>query len=571
MHKYRSLFRYAGRQRRSFLLIVGLTVAAAALAASQPWPMKLAVDHVLGRLPLPAAAGGIFRGIGLEPTPLVLLAVAALGGLLLFALNSVVETFLVKRWTVAGRRMVYDLAEELFARLQRRSLLFHARHPVGDAMSRVTEDSWCIYRALDALCFAPAQALLTMGLMIFLMSRLDGMLTLIVVVGAPFVVLASFLVGRPLRAAARLRREIESRSQSHLQQTLTGIPVVQAFGQEDRERIRFEEFADHAIRIQQYSTLLGSVNSLGAGLVAALGSGIILWVGAHRVLSGELSIGGILVFIVYLNSLQTQIKTLAGVHGTLRNAQAGADRVWEVLAAAPDLPEKPGAAAPAGQGRVRFENVVFGYEEGGPSILRGVSLEVEPGQTIAIMGASGAGKTTLVNLIPRFLDPWQGRVLVDGTDVRGLSLASLRAQVAMVLQEPFLQAASVAENIAFGRPDATRAEIEAAARAANAHEFIQQLPQGYDTVIGERGATLSGGERQRLAIARALLKDAPILILDEPTSALDAETEASVLEALERLKAGRTTFLIAHRPSTVRMADRVVVLQEGIIAPEVGK
>jgi ATP-binding cassette subfamily B protein/subfamily B ATP-binding cassette protein MsbA len=214
---------------------------------------------------------------------------------------------------------------------------------------------------------------------------------------------------------------------------------------------------------------------------------------------------------------------------------------------------------------VRLEQVTFGYEPGRP-VLRAVTLEVQPGETLALVGATGAGKTTLVNLIPRFFDPWEGRVLVEGRDVREVGLQSLRGQLALVLQEPFLLAATVAENIAFGRPDAARPEIEAAARTANAHDFIARLPQGYDTEIGERGATLSGGERQRLAIARALLKNAPILILDEPTSALDAQTEQSLLEALERLMQGRTTFLIAHRLSTVRRADRIVVLQEGQIA-----
>lgn len=565
MHKYRTIFRPAARQRRSFAAIGALTVVAAALAAGQPWPMKLAVDHVLNKLPLPPALAGVFQKMGLEPAPLVLLAVATLGGLALFALNSLVEATLVKQWTVGGRRMVYDLSEELFARLQRRSLLFHSRHPVGDTLSRVTEDSWCIYRVLDALCFAPAQALLTIGLMVVLMAQLDTTLTLMAVAVAPWLVAASFLVGQPLRAAARLQREIESRIQAHVQQTLTGLSVVQAFAQEDRERVRFERFADSAIRVQQYSTWLGSLNSLGSGLVTALGTGVILWVGARHVLAGGLSLGGLLVFVVYLNSLQTQMKTLAGVHTALRRAQAGADRVLEVLAATPDLPEKPRAAAlPPVRGRVQFEDVVFGYEPGRP-VLRGVSLEAEPGQTIAIMGASGAGKTTLANLLPRFFDPWEGRVRIDGTDVRDVPLQSLRRQVALVLQEPFLFPVSVAENIAYGRPDAPRADIEAAARTANAHGFITELPQGYDTILGERGGTLSGGERQRLAIARALLKNAPILILDEPTSALDAATERLVLEALERLMAGRTTFLIAHRPSTVRQADRVVVLKDGVI------
>jgi ATP-binding cassette subfamily B protein/subfamily B ATP-binding cassette protein MsbA len=279
-----------------------------------------------------------------------------------------------------------------------------------------------------------------------------------------------------------------------------------------------------------------------------------------------LTIGDQLAFLFWFSLLQSQMKVFADIYSKLQGVSASVDRAIEVLETGPDVADKPSAIPlPPVRGHVRFQDVFVGYERGRP-VLRGLSLEALPGQTLAIVGATGAGKSTLVNLILRFLDPWEGRVLVDGYEVRDVQLKTLRAQVAMVLQEPFLFPLSIADNIAYGRPEASRAEIEVAARAANVHEFISRLPQGYDTIIGERGATLSGGERQRLSIARALLKDAPILILDEPTSALDAETEHSILDALERLMKGRTTFLIAHRLSTVRHADRIVVLQDGQIA-----
>jgi len=379
-------------------------------------------------------------------------------------------------------------------------------------------------------------------------------------------VCASLLVGKPLRAAAKLRREIESRIQAHIQQTLTGIPVVQAFGQEEREQEKFEKFADSAIRVQQRSTLIGSVNSLTSGLITTLGTGIILWFGARHVLAGELTIGSLLVFLVYLNSLQTQMKTFTGVYTTMLGLSASIDRVAEVLETEPEVADKPGAhAMPAIRGEIRFENVSFGYDPNQP-VLCDVSLSATPGETIAIVGATGAGKSTLVNLIPRFFDVNAGRVLIDGNDVRDLRVADLRANISIVLQEPFLFPFSIAENIAYGRTSATRDEIVAAAQAANAHEFIERLPRGYDTVIGERGATLSGGERQRIAIARAFLKNAPLLILDEPTSALDAETEQSILSALQRLMQGRTTFVIAHRLSTIRRATKIIVLDRGRVA-----
>jgi len=560
MQRILKVLRYAGRQRPRFIVIALLTLLASALVALQPWPMKLLVDHVLGAKPIPE----LLKGFG--STPQTLLVAIVLGGLALFVVNSLLDAALTWLWTVAGRRIVYDLAEDLFAKLQRRSLLFHSRNSVGDTMSRITVDCWSVHKLVDALCFAPAHALLTIAVMIALMSQLDVTLTWIALVTAPLMVAASFLLGKPLRAAAKLKREIESRIQAHIQQTLTGIPVVQAFGQEEREQEKFERFADSAIRVQQRSTLIGSVNSLTSGLITTLGTGVILWFGATHVLADTLTIGSLLVFLVYLNSLQTQMKTFTGVYTTVQGLSASVDRVAEVLESAPEISDRPGARPlPPVRGEVRFENVSFEYEPGRP-VLREVSLGASPGETIAIVGATGAGKSTLVNLIPRFFDPTAGRVSIDGHDVRDVRLADLRAAVSIVLQEPFLFPFSIAENIAYGRPAASRDEIAAAARAANAHDFIERLPRGYDTVIGERGATLSGGERQRLVIARAFLKNAPILILDEPTSALDAVTEQAILSALQRLMEGRTTFVIAHRLSTIRRATKIVVLEHGRVA-----
>jgi ATP-binding cassette subfamily B protein/subfamily B ATP-binding cassette protein MsbA len=300
--------------------------------------------------------------------------------------------------------------------------------------------------------------------------------------------------------------------------------------------------------------------------MTALGTAAILWIGARHALAGSLSVGSILVFLTYLSSLYAPLETLMYTSATIQGASGSARRVLEVLRIEPEVSDGVGAAGVGrSAGHVRLEGVTFGYEPGRP-VLRGVTLEARPGQTVAVVGLTGAGKTTLVSLIPRFFDPWDGRVTLDGRDVRSLRVRDLRAQVGLVLQEPFLFPLSVAENIAYGRPGATRAEVEAAARAANAHAFIERLPGGYDAVVGPRGATLSGGERQRVSIARAILRDAPVLILDEPTSALDAETEGLLLGALRRLAAGRTTLVIAHRLSTVRAADHIVVLEDGRVA-----
>ena len=559
MHDYLRLFAYARRQRGFLAVVFLLTVAASAVGALQPWPIKLLIDHVLEKRPLPSW----LSSIGEDPSALIpWLAVATL---VVFLLNAAIDAALAWSWTVAGRRMVYQLAQDLFAQLQRRSLLFHKRASVGDLMGRVSVDNWCLYQLVDAVLFAPGHALLSIGLMIFLMSRLDVQLTWISLAIAPAMVAASFFVGKPLRLAARLKREIETRIQAHIQQTLTGIPVVQAFGQEERENLRFKGFAEEAIRTQQRTALLGSVNSLTTGLVTALGSGLVLWVGARQVMAGTLELGSLLVFLFYLTALQAQMKIFATLFTTLSGLSGSVQRVLEVLDAAPELADPPHPSEPRTlTGTLRFENVSFGYEPGRP-VLKNVDFEIRRGETVALVGGSGAGKTTLAQLVPRFADPWEGRVLIHGQDLKQWSIKSLREQVALVLQETFLLPLTVEENIRLGRPTASRAEVEAAAKAANASEFIAALPQGYDTVMDEHGATLSGGERQRLAIARALLKDAPILILDEPTSALDAVTEAQILEALERLMQGRTTLIIAHRLATIRRANRIDVLDHGQI------
>jgi ABC-type multidrug transport system fused ATPase/permease subunit len=566
LRKYRSLLRYALANRTGWALIVATTFLSSAVGLLQPWPMQVVIDHVLGGQAMPGPLARLANLLPGANSPRGLLLWAVLAGLLFFAAYSAVDVILTRAWIRVGQGMVYRLAGDLFAHIQRRSLLFHSRNPVGDSMSRITGDSWCAYKVTDNFLFTPAQAVVLSAGIVAVMASMDFRLTLLALAVAPLMAGTPFLVSRSLRLAARARREIESRLQSHLQQSLSGIQVVQAFAQEDREQGRFQELTGLALRAQRRSTLVASLCNLASGLAATLGTGAVLWFGSRAVLEGRLSLGELLVFLTYLTALQGHLKALTGAFTTLQEVSASVDRVLEMLEADLEVSDVAGAEGlERASGHVRLEGVTFGYEPGRP-VLRGVSLEARPSQTVAVVGLTGAGKTTLVSLVPRFFDPWEGRVTLDGRDVRSLRLRDLRGQVGLVLQEPFLFPLSVAENIAYGRPGASRAEVEAAARAANAHAFIERLPQGYDTVVGQRGATLSGGERQRLSIARALLKDAPVLILDEPTSALDAETEGLLMGALRRLMAGRTTLLIAHRLSTVRAADRIVVLHEGRVA-----
>jgi ATP-binding cassette subfamily B protein len=565
MRKYRRLIRYAAREWPALLTILVLTSLYSVMAALQPWPLKLLADYALGSgpgaahpawLPDLTAPGWILS--------------AALLSLVLFLANSALDTGLTWAWSAAGQRMVYDLAADLFHRLQRLSILFHSRRNVGDSLSRLTGDTWCVYTVTEGLLVAPLQNLLqlvTIGAVAWKMDPTLAMLTLAV---APLLGASALVFGKPLKRRTRFSREAQARLLSFVHQTLGAIPMVQAFNTADRNRRKFEALADETVAVAQRQTVIKTIYEMVNGFTVTLGTGVVILVGGRRVLDGTLSIGSLLVFLGYLRSLHGACRGLMGIYSSLKSAEASLDRVNEILETGEEVPEAPDAqplpARPAGKaGSIRFENVTFGYTLGEP-VLREISLEARAGETVALVGATGAGKSTLVSMIPRLFDPWSGRILFDGMDLRRARVADVRARVAVVLQDPFLLPLPVSQNIAYGRPGAGTAEIEAAARAANAHEFIVTMPDGYATILGERGTTLSGGQRQRIAIARAFLMDAPVLILDEPTAALDAGTEALLLEALKRLQAGRTTFIIAHRLSTIRHADRILLLDQGRIA-----
>jgi ATP-binding cassette, subfamily B, bacterial len=566
--KYARILRYALREWPVLLMILAITAISSAMAALQPWPLKILVDHALGDATIPAPVRSLLEALSLAPTPAALIVAAAAASLGIFMLNAAADTGLTWAWAAAGQRMIYDLAADLFRQLQRLSLAFFSRRTVGDSLNRLTGDSWCVYTVTEGLAISPVRNVLTLATVGAVAWALDPMLTALSLVFVPAVASWAFFYGRCIKRRARQQREAQSRLTAFVQQTIAAVPVIQAFTREQRNRDDFRCLSADAVAVSQQNALLDQTFSLVNSTATTAGVAV-LYVGGQKVLSGALSLGSLLVFIAYLRSIEGATRGLLKTYVDLKDAEASIDRVLEVLDADEEVRDAPGAISlpprPTGQrGHVRLEGVTFGYEPGRP-VLQDVSLEAHPGETVALVGPTGAGKSTLVSLIPRFFDPWQGRVVLDGCDVRDVQLASLRARIALVLQEPFLLPLSVADNIAYGRPDASREEVIAAAVAANADTFIRRLSAGYDTVLGERGATLSGGERQRLAIARALVKDAPVLILDEPTSALDAGTEALLLEALERLMVGRTTFVIAHRLSTVRSADRVVVLEDGRI------
>ena len=454
-------------------------------------------------------------------------------------------------------------------RLQRLSVLFHARQEVGDSLSRLSTDTWSIYSIAASLLISPIQQLMTLGAIVWIAWGLDRQLACLSFVVAPLIAAASLFFGKYLKNRAMGARIAQSRLTSFIQQTLSAIPLVQSVGAQDRNNREFARLAQDAVVWAEKGALVNSSYGLVTGLITTAGIAVVVFAGGQRVLAGHLTIGGLLVFAAYTRNLQKAVETLLLTYGSIKPIEASMDRVFEILELRESVVDAPHAVSlghhgTKPHGHVHVEDVTFGYEPGRP-VLNHVSFEARPGEMIALVGPTGAGKTTLVSLIPRFLDPWQGRITFDGVNLRDVKLASLRSQVSVMFQDALLFPVSIRDNIAYGKSDATRAEIVRAARAANAHEFIKRLPDGYDTVLGSRGATLSGGERQRIAIARALVKKAPVLIMDEPTSALDAESEALLMGAIEHAREGRTIFLIAHRLSTAQRADRIVVLERGCI------
>jgi ATP-binding cassette subfamily B protein/subfamily B ATP-binding cassette protein MsbA len=524
----------------------------------KPWPMQLVIDDVLGgkqsSIPLLSQLG-----------PLDLLLAASLGLVAIF-LGSAALTWLHNVTTIAiGQGMVNDLRGALYAHLQRLSLAFHSRQKVGDLMYRITSDSFAVQTVMMNGLLPIVSAVVLLGGMLLVMIPLDPTLTLVslIIVPALFVLIAIF--NKKIVAVATEMRDRDSYVYTLVHWAMSSIKVVQAFTKEEEEYRRFMTASraslNATLRLYSWQTLYSGM----VGCVTAAGTALVIYVGARSVLSHTITIGELIVFTSYLAQLYNPVNQITQSWGLIAGARIGARRSFEVLDTEPDLKDGTRGFPEGGaRGEVEWRDVHFRYREEMP-VLDGISVKVTRGMKVALVGPTGAGKSTLMGLLPRFFDPSAGTVLIDGVDLRDYKLNALRQQIAMVLQPPLVFPMSVRDNIAYGRPEARDDEIESAARLARINRLIESLPQGYDTVLGDN-ATLSEGEKQRLTIARAILRNAPILILDEPTSALDVETEAMVMEGINRLTAGHTTFIIAHRLSTVRRADLILVLRDGKIA-----
>ncbi len=548
LRPHRAIFAGAVAQ----VLLIGV------LELAKPWPLKVVVDDVLGggRLGWPAL-DDLSRPAMLAVACAALVGVYALLGTLTVTSNYATISI--------GQRMVNDFRADLYAHLQRLSLAFHSRREVGDLLFRLTADTLAIQTLTMNGFFPILTSFVLLGGMIVVMLRLDVTMTLVALAIVPVLFAAIVVMSSRINRLATEARVRESALWSVAQRTIGAIRVIQAFTTEQAEHRRFVDTSAASLDANLRLYTFQSIYSAFVNVLIAAGTAAVLWFGAAHVMTGKLTIGDVLVFTSYLASLYAPINSLTQTWGLIQGARVGAERVFEILDTAPDLVDGTRELVAADvRGQIAFEDVEFGYDAS-RAVLRGVRFTTEPGSLVAIVGATGAGKTTLVSLIPRFYDVRAGRVLLDGVDVREFRLRSLRTQVGMVLQPPLVFPTSLRENIAYGRPEASAADVERAAALAQLDSFVARLPEGLDTVVGEGGATLSSGEQLRVTIARAILRDARILILDEPTAALDVETEARVMAGLENLMTGRTTFVIAHRLSTVRRADLVLVLDQGQI------
>jgi len=463
-----------------------------------------------------------------------------------------------------GQRAVYDIRNQLYRHLQYLPFSYYDQAQTGQIMSRATQDVETLRRFLGfGAVNIVRNAIMALGVLAMLFC-IDWKMTLLVLVVLPPLVFTVRQFSRRVRPAYRRMQDQLAELTSVLQENVTGVRVVRAFAREEHEEEKFSRqnwlYLERNIEtVRLWAFFFPLMN-----LVTGLGTAIILWFGGRQVITGSLSVGWMVAFYYYMVMLLGPLRMLGWLLNLFERAVASGERVFDILDTQSDISVSPEAVElPAVQGLVQFDDVWFRYDDSSPWVLKGVNLEVQPGQLVALLGATGSGKTTIINLIPRFYDPTRGSVRIDGHDLRDLTLSSLRRQIGIVLQDTFLFSASIRENIAYGRPDATEEEIEAAAQAARIHDFIASLPRGYDTEVGERGIGLSGGQKQRVAIARALLLDPPILILDDATSSVDNETEHMIQEALSVLMKNRTTFIIAQRLSTIKNADQIVVLQEG--------
>src|SRR3989441_1025356 len=562
-----ALYRRLLRQARPYWLhlagLFGIGLLASPLALLDPVPLKIVFDSVLGSHPLPAYVRAVLPSGVLGSAGALLVAIGLLLGVaVLTQLQALANRFMQ---AYVGERLVLGLRTQLVQHAQRLSLSYHDSKGSADSLYRIQQDAAVIDKIMVEGIIPFVAAAVTLAMMIVVTLRLDWQLALVALGVSPPLFMLSRLYRPRMRRQSRQVKKLESSALAVVQETLGALRVVKAFGQESRETDRFVHRSTEGVTARIRMALMEGRYGMLVGLTSVLGTAAVLFIGVRHVVEGVLTVGQLWMALRYLDNLYEPLKTISKKAAGIQSYLASAERAFALLDEQPEVPERPDARPlERARGALEFRGVSFAYGPDRP-VLHDVSCVIPPGTRLGIVGATGAGKTTLISLLTRFYDPQEGAILLDGTDLREYRLTDLRRQFAVVLQEAVLFSTSIADNIAYAAPGATRPQIVAAAQAANAHEFIERLPQGYETEVGERGVKLSGGQRQRIALARAFLKDSPVLILDEPTSGVDAHTEAAIVEALGRLQQGRTVIIISHRPSAVARCSAMIRIEHGRI------
>ena len=561
------LIRELVRPYRGTLLIILLAMLVeTAMSLATPWPLKVILDNVVSHHKMSPWLEDLLRPWMDGRHQMHIAALAAIA-FVLIAVIGALATYIDNYYTESvGQYVAHDLRMRTFHHLQRLSLGYYNTHQTGAMLSTMTTDIQTIQGFASSSTLNILVDMLTIVCMLALMFWLNWDFTLIAVGVTPFLL---FFVSRFKKAVKKATHEVRKEQAdivAVVQQDLESMQAVKAFGRQDQEQEQLREVSQATVGAALKARSIKAILSPVVTVTVAVCTAVVLWRGAYLILAGVMTVGALTVYLSYLNKFFKPVKDLATTTNAIAQAAVGVERIRAILDTDTILPEKPDAIdAPPVRGEIEFEHVAFAYDEENP-VLQDVSFTIKPGQLVGIVGPTGSGKSTVVSLLPRFYDPIKGTVKIDGHDVRDLKLKSLREQIGYVLQDTALFRGTIAENIAFGRPTASREEIIAAAELANAHEFISKMAKGYDTMVGERGSTLSGGQRQRIGIARVMVRNNPILLLDEPTAALDSESEKLVIEALERLMKGRTVITIAHRLTTIRDADQIIVIAGGVVA-----
>jgi ATP-binding cassette, subfamily B, bacterial len=559
---YRRVLRQVWPHRLGVLGVLVLNMLGSPLAMLMPVPLKIAVDSALGGHPVPPILAALLPDAAMRSQTTVLALAAGL--LVALALLSQLQGLAISILsTYTAEKMLLDFRARIFAHVQRLSVSYHDMRGTADSIYRIQTDAVALqYITIDGLVPLVSAGFMLVG-MIYVTACLDGYLALVALAVSPVLFFATVTYRPRLREQSRAIRSLDSSALAVVHEVLSALRVVQAFGREEHEENRYVGYSREGMRARLRLALAEGRFGLLVGATTACGTAAVLWIGIRHVRAGGLTLGDLLLVMAYLGQLYDPLKTLGRKSASLQGHLASIERAFELLDHLPEVTERPHALLLLrAAGAIAYRNVSFAYRGNRP-VLHEISFAVPAGSCVGISGKTGAGKTTLVSLMARFNDPTRGEVLLDGVDVRDLKLEDLRRQIAVVLQEPVLFSASITENIAYARPEATEEDILRAAKLANAHDFIVGLRDGYQTLVGERGMRLSGGERQRISLARAFLKDAPILILDEPTSSVDIKTEAGILEAMERLMQGRTTFIIAHRLNTLERCSILLQIDDG--------